>query len=442
MNTDFHANQDNQEQRANKQVLRVLRLSLPELAEYLNQEADLNPFLVKMDPPATDRVMTVLQDDDAVPNHDPWGDDEWPNADEWVPTAHQPSLPIQPPDLTAHLMAQCREMDEQDQPALAYMIHNLDENGYLRISKVEIANALSIPRTTVDRQLRQLQTFDPVGVGARSLRECLLLQLRRRGRIPELLQNLVIEDLATLALHHYREVARKHRVPVEQIREHARLIRSLEPKPGRAFAKQMVSQVLPDVEVQATGAGYRVMVRQECLPIVMVSENARHMLRIWPQEKQYALRAYQVAVNVVRSLAQREVLLQTIMETIVQKQRGFFDQGVHALKPLTLKMLSQETGIHESTLSRVIGGKYVETLHGIVPMKFFFMRGLEGDESHASRSIQARIAELIAQETPRKPLSDQKIADILMQEGVEISRRTVAKYRDELNIPSSQGRRV
>lgn len=351
--------------------------------------------------------------------------------------------------LYEHLLLQLDISDvPRDERAIAaYIIRHIDDNGYLTLTKYAIAHALGISKDKAAQALKLVQSFEPAGVGARSLRECLLLQLKHSGRLTPELKTLVLEHLRDIAENHTAAIARKLKLSNGQVQEMCGLIRSLEPKPGRPFAGQdAVSYLIPDVIAEKTEEGYAVSLREYCAPRLTISKVYQNMLSNPASElevTQFLIDRLQSAHRLIKAIEQRRLTIHKVVSAIVQHQTEFLEQGILALKPLNLKTIAKETGLHESTISRAISGKFVQTPRGVFELKFFFDHGVRDlvGKTVSSQSVKRLIYTILQEEDVCKPYSDAAIAEILHEKGIELSRRTIAKYREDLGVPGSSKRR-
>lgn len=328
-----------------------------------------------------------------------------------------------------------------------YIIESLDENGYMTLSVEEIAKVTSVPENKVEEVLDIIHTFDPAGVGARNLKECLLIQMEHKGLLTEEYELVINEHLEDLAANRLGAISKSMGIPVKEIQEMADVIKSLEPKPGRQFASQTDTRyIVPDVLVERVDDDYVVTVNDSSTPHLMVSSYYEKLLT--EAEKDSNLSKYLTdrlnsAVWLIKSIDQRKQTIYNVVKAVVKYQKDFFDKGSKYLKTLTLKQIAEEVGIHESTVSRSINGKYLQSPMGVFEIKYFFSGGVSGDQGEgiSSKSIKSFIKEIVDNEDPKSPHSDQDMVKMLKDKGIDISRRTVAKYRDEMNILSSSKRR-
>lgn len=353
-----------------------------------------------------------------------------------------------PVTLAEHLRQQLRlAADRPDALQIGEaIIGNLDDDGYLRATIEEIADATGVSPERVEEVLVLVQTFDPAGVGARDLRECLLIQLRGQAEPDPLAIDIVEHHFADLERCRYPEIARALRADADRVREAIDEIARLEPKPGRRFHPADTRYVVPDVFVVKSGDGFAIILNEDGLPRLRINPYYRSvLLRGGGDEvRAYVESKLRSALWLIKSVHQRQRTLYRVTESIVRFQRDFLDHGLSRLRPLTLRDVAEDIGMHESTVSRVTTNKYVQTPQGLFELKFFFHTGINAGRGEvvSSLTVKQLIADLIAREDPAKALSDQDITRALRERGLTIARRTVAKYREELGILPSHQRRV
>lgn len=326
------------------------------------------------------------------------------------------------------------------------IIGNIDEGGYLRASVEEISEACSVPETSVLPVLEHIQEFDPTGVGARDLRECLLIQARFLGMEDSVVEKILLNHLKDLETRKYKEIARALNIDINQVLVAAKIIGGLDPRPGRIFASEDVHYISPDIFVSKIGDEYVVMLNEDGLPNLKVSPfyaEARSNGSVDSRAEEYIGEKMRSAMWLIKSIQQRQRTIYKVSKSIIRFQREFLDRGVEHLRPLVLRDVADDIGMHESTISRVTTNKYMQTPQGLFELKYFFNSGLStsGGDFVASESVKCRIKDIIEKEDSRKPLSDQRIADMLSGETVNIARRTVTKYREVLRIGSSSERK-
>jgi RNA polymerase sigma-54 factor len=325
------------------------------------------------------------------------------------------------------------------------IIGNLDEDGYLRAELSEIAERCQTTVDQVEKVLLLVQAFDPPGVAARSIQECLLIQLRTDPNPDPVSVEIVEEHFDELSRRRYPDIARALKLPLDRVMESVEEIMRLEPKPGRRFGGTDSRYIVPDVVVHKMGGEYVVVLNEEGIPRLRVNSLYRSLLRgSGDDARAYVEQKLRSAVWLIKSVDQRQRTLRKVTQSIVKFQRDFLDKGLPCLRPLSLRDVGEDIGMHESTISRVTTNKYVETPQGLFELKFFFHSGIaSGDgEMVSSVSVKKMIQDLLANEDSAKPLSDQEVAQILKGRGLTIARRTVAKYREELGILPSHQRRL
>ncbi|MBR4409959.1 MAG: RNA polymerase factor sigma-54 [Firmicutes bacterium] len=328
-----------------------------------------------------------------------------------------------------------------------FLVEAIDDNGYLSMSAEEAARALGTDTDKVEEVLDVIQTFEPAGVGARNLKECLIIQLAAKGLLDETVEYIIMNHLEDLGENKLSRVAKVLGLPVTQIQMVCDLIRSLEPKPGRCFSSgNSVKYITPDVTVEKIDGSYQVITNEYSVPRLMVSPYYSNLARAAVDDAElnkYLNEKYNAALWLIKSIEQRKNTIFNVVDAVIRHQKDFLDNGNQHLHTLTLKQVADDLGIHESTVSRAINGKYMQTPRGVFEIKYFFSSGVTGSDGEgvSSNSIKSMIKEIIDSEDPKSPYSDQDMVAMLSDRGIEISRRTVAKYREGLNILSSSKRR-
>jgi RNA polymerase sigma-54 factor len=454
-----------------QQAIKLLPMSTLELADLLNQEMVENPLLEEVPTeelqPAEQQQQAEKAAEDKPTAEKP---DTWDDADyeyffgDYLDDGYRARTPQEvkelPPientlssaaSLTDHLMWQLslQTSDEKLKEIGGAIIGNLDDDGYLVASVEEIAAMGDWPVGEVEKALQHLQTFDPIGVCARDLQECLWLQIRHLGLEGTPTEKIVTEHLRLLQNHQVPEIARKLGVQIEELKQHVEIIRNLDPKPGSRYNPSQSQYVIPDVYVVKAEDQYVAMLNEEGLPQLRISPVYRRLLDKSGVENSDETRAYvkdkfRSALWLIKSVDQRQKTIHKVATSIINFQREFLDHGIEHLRPLVLRDVANDIGMHESTVSRVVNNKYMHTPQGVFELKFFFHSGISSSygDSVSSVTIKQRIRKIIENEDPRKPLSDSKIVSILQKEGLMLARRTIAKYREELKIPTSNQRKV
>ncbi len=351
--------------------------------------------------------------------------------------------------LSEHLLWQLQlaSLPGEELLAAEYIIGNLDDRGYLQSSIEELARQASVAESVVEKALARVQDLDPAGVAARDLRECLLIQVRALRIEDRVVRRILEEALDLLIKRDFRGVARKLSITVEEVAAASKVIGGLEPRPGRAFGGEEPVYIVPDIYVHKIGEDFHVVLNDDGLPRLRINSLYREVLQRGgdtPKDtKDYVNEKVRSAMWLIKSIHQRQRTIYKVMQSIIKFQRDFFEKGINHLKPLNLRDVADDIEMHESTVSRVTTNKYAHTPQGIFELKYFFnssISKLDG-EAIASESVKERILHLIRNEDPRRPLSDQRIAEMLRVHNIDIARRTVTKYRESLNLLSSTKRR-
>jgi len=443
-----------------QQAIKLLQLNNMEISEFIEEELENNPLLEKQetaqedkntaDENATDKKEEPVKDDfdagSAMADVGAGGNTSFDKLD----NAFENSI-SKPETLRDHLMKQLQISitEPRDQMIAALLIDQLDEAGYLRTSVTKLSEKLSCSTERLGRVLDVLKQFDPTGIFARDLEECLRLQLDEQGKLGKPTK-ILLENLKMLADHDFKKLAELCDVNETYLKDMIGDIKSLNPKPAGDFDHIVVQTAVPDVLMKRLpknlGGGWRVELNTDNLPKVLV--NNQYYTEVsstatQKKDKEYLTNKLSSANWLVRSLDQRAQTILKVAAAIIEEQDSFFNYGIEFLKPLTLKVIAEEIEMHESTVSRVTNNKYIGTPRGIFELKYFFSTALVSKDgtSHSAESIKARIKTLTDEEDVKKILSDDKIVDILKSEGIDIARRTVAKYREALHIPSSVQRR-
>lgn len=326
-----------------------------------------------------------------------------------------------------------------------YLIGCIDDNGYLCSTVDEAAMMLGVAAEAITEVLQLIQTFDPFGVGARNLQECLMLQLELKGIDDPFVQTIIKEYLPDVAAGRYRAIADKLACTTSEVQQAVDCIRTLDPKPGRAFGKENSSYITPDITVEKINGSYVIMVNDTNIPKLTINSYYRRMAMDADHESRKFIEGkLNSAIWLMKSIEQRRRTLYNVMEAIISLQGDFFEHGRSCLHPLIMKQVAEQISVHESTVSRAIANKYVDTPHGLVSLRSFFSAAVHnsaGGQDVAASNVKQKIKELITGENSFEPFSDQALADVLCQHGIKISRRTVTKYREELGIASSSKRK-
>lgn len=331
------------------------------------------------------------------------------------------------------------------------IIGNLDPNGYLAVTLEELAEILSLEVSFIEAVLKKIQEFDPPGIAARNLQECLLIQAKMIDPSNEALQAIIRDHLKDLEKKNYVNISRKLKIAMPEVLRLVSMISSMDPKPGSVFSQERVQPIVPDVFIVKQGNDYRVVLNEDGLPRLRINNLYKEVMgglkkgAKAEEGKQYVRERVQSATWLIKSIEQRQRTVEKVAQSIVQYQRDFFDKGINYLRPLVLKQVADDVQMHESTISRVSTNKYMLTPRGIFELKYFFSSSIQtvNGEDIASKSVKEKIRKIISEEDGQKPLSDQDIVKRLKGAGITIARRTVAKYREMLGIlPSSRRKKV
>lgn len=340
-----------------------------------------------------------------------------------------------------------KNLSDQEKRIGEYLIDCIDDNGYLIIDMDYVKSILEVDEETVQKMITIIQGFDPSGVGCRNIEECLLIQLRQMGYDDdEVFMDIVRNHLIDLADNQFKRIAQDTGLSVEDVYEFKEVIKTLEPKPGREFScSERVSYVIPDGSIEIVNDELVVKVNDVSAPRLRINNYYKGLLKNPDKNdetKLYLEKKLDSAAFLIKSIEQRRDTIKKVITAIAESQRSFFFEGVGDLRPLTLKTIAETIDVHESTVSRAIRGKYIQTPKGTFALKFFFKRGYtQGEEDRSSDAIKRYIKEFIDQEDKKKPLSDQKLSELLQEKNLDVARRTVAKYREALLIQPSSKRK-
>ncbi len=463
-----------------QQAIKLLQLSRLELADLVQQELQENVVLEESIEGVDDLPREVVADSEEAPtpsseenvdipenreasNAEKIADIDWQSYAEAYPQTgfqnesreddERRSLEgtlTRRETLSEHMtwQLQLSDLDAAERIGAEWIIGNLDEDGYLRADLDEITRRSGVSLEVVEKALAKIQLFDPPGVAARDLRECLLLQIDALRLDEPLVRALVADHIDALQKRDFRGIARVLGVTIEEVAVASRVIGRLEPRPGRPFGGEEAVYIIPDIYVHKIGDELHVVLNEDGLPKLRINQLYRDVLArgaegVAKDTRDYVQDKVRSALWLIKSIHQRQRTIYKVMQSIIKNQREFFERGVQYLKPLNLRDVADDIGMHESTVSRVTTNKYAHTPQGIFELKFFFnssINRVEGD-AIASESVKEKIRRIIQAEDPRRPLSDQRIAEMLRTANIDIARRTVTKYREAMNLLSSTKRR-
>ena len=454
-----------------QQAIKLLPLARLELANYLAQELQINPVLEEqaatLEEEEYDSEVEMQQDLESPPpenskeNHvedtfdyeaflrDYYDLSYAPVTREIIEYPSYENTLANATSLSDHLEWQI-SLSPPPEPVLTIaheIIGNLDDNGYLKMPLEELALSENFQMRDVEQALAFIQHLDPVGVGARDLKECLLIQAHHYGFSNTPVETMILEHLDLLRNHNYAELAKRLKCSLQEVQRWIDIIKHFDPLPGSKYSSAKPQYVTPDVFVVKNEGEYKVILDDDGVPRLRINPMYRKMLeekdRNTPETIDYVKDKIKSALWLIKSIDQRQKTIYRVAESIVRHQRAFLDHGIAFLKPLILKTVADDIGMHESTVSRAVTNKYMHTPQGVYEMKFFFHSSLSNIRGAdiSSLSIKEKMRKLIEVENPGKPLSDSEITAIFQKEGLKISRRTVAKYREDMKIPPSHQRR-
>ncbi len=459
-----------------QQAIKLLQLSRLELLTAINQEIETNPVLeesladeeqepeawegaseeLTSEIPAGDSAPTELTVESQVREDFDWEsyleDKSPPSIRQEREDRDSPSienLSSSGPSLKSHLLWQLQMAPLTDEEKFigVLIIGNIDEDGYLQTTVEELAKEFQIPDSVVEQTLKKIQEFEPVGVGARNLQECLLIQVEVKRLTDPLIRPIIEHHLKNLENRNYTAIAKEFKVSLEEVAQAVETISQLEPKPGRSFDSMETRYVNPDIYIYKMGDDYEVSLNEDGLPKLRINSYYRDALSgnaaVSEETKNYIQNRLKSAIWFIKSIHQRQKTIYRVSKSIVNFQKDFLDHGISQLKPLTLRQVAEDVQMHESTVSRVTTNKYMYTPQGVFELKFFFNSGISrthGDQV-ASESVKDKIKQLVLSEDTQNPYSDQDIVNLLKQANIVIARRTVAKYREMLGLLSSSKRK-
>ena len=452
-----------------RQSLELLQVPILELRTLVQQEMQQNPTLEEK-PPQNEQVevessSTEPEDTKDIDFKEEFKvlarlDDEWREYFQQSQATHHYTAEdaqkrqfffdsiAQPKSLQEHLLSQVAlaSLSEIDRPVADLLIGSINDDGYLTTSIEEISQATGFDVSRLRELLEVIQEFDPIGVGARDLKECLFLQLQRLGKEDSLVASIVRDHLDELGARKYANIAKALKISVEEVQQAAHFIGTLEPKPGRMFTAEAPAYVLPEVVVQKVGDEYLIILNRDQIPHLFISKHYRQLMddaNTTEEVKTYVRDKIRAGALLIKSIHQRQQTIYRIAYEIVSVQRDFLDHGISHLKPLTMVEIASLLGIHETTVSRALANKYMQTPRGTFEMKYFFTPGYKNANGVevSNKTIKDTIAHIVADEDTTNPLSDQAMVAMLKEKGITVARRTIAKYRDELRILPSHLRK-
>ncbi|WP_434511025.1 RNA polymerase factor sigma-54 [Desulfitobacterium sp. AusDCA] len=439
-----------------RQAITILQLSALELSTFVDQQLLENPLLEVVEDSVAgsnaEKENESGQSEQRTDSDSTW-DMDWEEyfqrQEERITREYEPDPSqknrLEPfvamaPTLQEYLLEQLH-VQKLTVPVkyMEYIIGNLDNNGYLELTLESIAKELKISIEMAEKALNIVQGLDPLGVGARSLEECLRLQLPLIPKAPAKMSEF-LKHLEDLAAGRIQRIAAQMQITTAEVQKLADWVRQLDPKPGRRFSESgEIRYIVPDVVIEEIAGEFIILVNDITVPRLGINQAYRKALSQSGEDetRKFVEQRLNSAAWLIRSIEQRRTTLYKVANAIVKRQAEFLRKGVRYLHPLNLKDIAEEVGVHESTVSRATANKYVQTPRGIFEFKFFFASGIKNEQGVTTEGIKQVLKDLIAGESSKAPFSDQKLSELLKEKGMEISRRTVAKYRDELGIPST-----
>ncbi|MEA4816592.1 MAG: RNA polymerase factor sigma-54 [Lachnospiraceae bacterium] len=431
------------------QSAKILQMSTAELLEYINvlsvenpvieyeegQESELKTEMAKkrldwLD--STDEQNKTYYYSDV---EDKDANDSWKFIDEGM-------------NLKDYLMFQANaiQMDELKRAVVHYIIEDMDENGYIDDPIEKISKRINVSEQIMEDALKTVQKFEPVGIGARDLKECLLLQLTNLPKKNLLAERIVLNELAAFGKNQLKSIASRLKAPLKDVNEAGEIIKSLNPKPGNSYySKKNLEYIIPDIIIEKKGTGFNVVLNDSYQPKIKISSYYKDIVcdDVNTDTKDYVCEKIRQAEWAIKCISKRNQTLLKTSEAILEVQKDFFLLGPGNIKPMKLNDIAKIIGSHESTVSRAVSDKYLQCSFGVFPLGVFFNHGIEKDnlQDTSSESVKHAIKAIINAENSQNPLSDRKIGEELNKEGINISRRTIAKYRENMNIPSASGRK-
>ncbi len=448
------------------QKIELLTLNRLELSDLLNQELAENPVLEEAleEPEAEPGERTEEEKEkEAAKEEDAYDDFDYDyflgeyltpsyRSPDRENRSEQPSFELflaTPPTLSDHLNWQLNlnGIPSEIREIGYFIVGNINEDGYLMVSVEEIVESLQASSEKVEEALSMVQSLDPIGIASRSLQECLLIQIRADGLEGSLAELLVRDHLPLIQARQFKELVKQVGCSLEEIAEAMETVRSYSPKPGQKHSQVNPIYIQPDVHIYKVDDEYQIALNDDGMPKLRLSRAYRELLKgknVSKETKSFVKERFRSAIELLKSVDQRQQTIYRACVVIIDRQRQFLDRGVKYLKPMLIKDVAEELGVHSSTVSRVVSNKHAHTPQGVIELRKFFTSGIESSHGEDLSVVQVkeRIKDIIANEETDRPFSDQKISESLNLDGIRITRRTVAKYRDQMHIPGSRQRKM
>jgi RNA polymerase sigma-54 factor len=435
-----------------RQAIELLQFNSMELKDYISKELEENPILENSNSGEEFENIEEYTKDKEVDWKEyleKYDDISYKSQiDKNIQEHNYEAFTSSTDSLNEHLMLQLSfsDLSDKEYEIGENIIQNINDNGYLTASLEEISKVTKSSISEVEKILDVVQQFEPLGVGARDIRECLLIQIKDQKIVETYIINIIENHLEDIALNKIQKIAKELNIETKEVQYAFDYIKTLEPKPGRLFHgnAEDIRYITPDAEIQLVEGEFIVIIKEITGPRLNINNYYKELMKTAKDKDtiEFLNDRFNRAMWVIRSIDQRRSTIRKVIESILKFQIEFFQEGEQSLKPLTLKDIAEDIEMHESTISRATNGKYVQTPRGLFELKYFFSSGILGSEGDiSSTSIKSMLKDIIDEEDIKKPYSDQKLSEILKEKEINISRRTIAKYRDELNIPSSSIRR-
>ena len=434
-----------------QQAIKLLQLSKLELVEAIEQEIKENPILEVGEEQAEEQTQETKDDGEEIAELlDRFSPSEEFSYREEKEYPDYENIIKKPSNLRDYLRWQAglANFDQNERLVMEWIIENIDDNGYLAYPISEISKSSGFSSESLEEILKKVQKFDPSGVGARDLKECILIQYEALGEEDALLEQILASYFELFHHNNVKGIAKATGYPLDEVKKVFEKIKGFDPKPGRNYSDEYTSYIVPDVYVIKKEDGFEILLNDDDLPELRLNRYYMGLCRdkkTAGDTKKYIKNKLHQAEWFIKSIQQRQRTLYLVAESILKFQREFFEQGLRSLKPLILKDVAQDIGVHESTVSRITTNKYMSCPQGLYELKFFFPTGIDkdGDSPLSTNVVMDFIVEIVKHEDKKSPLTDSKIMDYLKaKQNINIARRTVAKYREGLNIPSSRDRTV
>ncbi|MEK4228068.1 RNA polymerase factor sigma-54 [Solibacillus sp. FSL H8-0538] len=415
-----------------KQSLDILSYSMNDLITHIKEQAEANPLMELEPSPLLETTLDLAR----IPVQGTTFAES--NELPFQITANEQSLEL----VLMEQLAMQKQLTQLEKQVVLYFIQNLNDSGYLQCELEEVADEFTLPLTACEELLKVLQSFEPAGIGARTVQECLLLQLRNQKNIPHYTNQIIVDHLDELAGKEFDQLAAIYEISLNEVAQVLAFIQTLNPRPVYEVAPREIQYIVPDIIVESFGDEFVIRINDLYMPQISVNHYYEELLQENAQVADYLKGKLSEVLLLKKGIEQRHETLYNVTKIILDYQQAFLTEGKKALKPLRLKDVAQVTGLHESTISRTTRSKFIQTPHGTFALKIFFVRGLptEDGTQNSVLHIKEMIKQIIAQENPLKPYSDQKITSLLVEQGIVIARRTVAKYREQLGIAQSTKR--